>query len=265
MKKIWTLIILFVVILGGIGSYFLFFNKGGQKEVLYDVHLKVNPLVTFKSKVVEDKHIVVSYTLVNDKAREIFSGVDFNNMELILAIELYGDKVKESKIEFTNIYLWTSIVDKDYFKSDKYNINYNLIDENFGDVFDKTKNELKYNTKYYLIDDEHGYNMMFKEDGVIEYHVDKAYTEEICDEFDDSYCFDYTFDDKYYSNVSKLHQYRIDGNYVIIEAKDGEFYNGWHMSYDKCEIMFNRLKCDNYNAYHSNTPKYQYTVYYEVH
>lgn len=260
MKKIFILVASVVVLLGSILAFV--FLKGEDK--IYEVHVKINPLITFKSKNVDDKYIVVDYTLVNDKAKEIFSAIDFKDMELILAIELYGEEVRNAKIEFNNIYLWTTIDDKDYFKSDKFDIKYNLIDDNFGDIFDNTKNELLYDTKYYLVDDKYGYNIIFKENGVIEYHVDKSYTEKICDEFDDSNCFDYTVDDKMYADVAKTHQYRIDGNYVIVEAKDGEFYNGWYMSYDKCEIMFNRLKCDNYNAYHSNTPKYQYTVYYEV-
>lgn len=265
MKKKLLLVVLFLLVLFGVVGYFVFRDSDGILNAnIYELHLKVNSLVTFKFKKNNDNYVITDFVLVDDKAKEIFSSVDFIGMDLISAIDFYGDKVASSKIVFSNIYVFTNFDNVEYFKSDKYNLKVKIIDDDFKGILDETKAVLKYNTKYYLMGDKHGYSITFLDDGVLEYHVDNEYSEKICDEFDSSNCYDLVYNDAMYADIASTHQYRLDGNYVIIEGKDGVFYNGWYYSYDKCEIMFNKIKCDNYNAYHGTVAQYQYTHYYEI-
>lgn len=242
-----------------------------EENSSFEIYVKINPLISFSFKVQNDEVIVTDYKLENDKAREIFSDIDFKNKTLLEAIELYGDKVSEEKIDFTTIYIWTNWNNKDYFKSEKYNLDVIIVDdEEMKDVPQQTLSNLKYNERYYLVDDglsddaKHGFSITFKENGELEYHLDSNYTIEVCDQCEADYCEDVEISDEMYINQSKLHEYTIDGNYATIGAKDGGFYHGWYKSYDKCEVLFNRIKCDNYNAYHGTEATYQYTRYYEL-
>lgn len=130
------------------------------------------------------------------------------------------------------------------------------------------------NKKYYQVGNEYDYSMTFKEDGKIEYHVIE-HKETFCDDIgcsldgqfeenDPSCCDEYTINDETYTYSTENNFYKLDGNKIIITAKEGEFYQGWYYSYDECLILPNGLKCDNYNAYHGNEPLYAYTEYYEL-
>lgn len=274
MKKTLGIIVILLVLCTGIVTILTINQndndkqKKKEKENIQssgDIYIKINPLVWFNFKVQDDTVTVTDYKLENDKAREIFKEVDFKNLDLMKAIELYGDKVSENGIEFTTIYVWTTWNNKEYFKSKKYNLDVTVVDEEkLKDIPQDSLPTLKYNKKYYQVDDEHGYNIVFKENGVLEYHIDNEYTVHQCDEYEPTDCYDLTFNDEMYMNMAQLHQYSLDGNIITISGKDGEFYQGWHMAYDKCEVQFNRIKCDNYNAYHGNVAEYQYTKYYEL-
>ncbi len=240
-------------------------NEKEKKPSSSELYLKINPLVWFNFKVEDDTVTVTDYKLENDKAQEIFKDTDFKNMDLMDAIELYGDKVVESGIEFTTIYVWTTWNNKEYFKSEKYNLDVTILNqEELKDVPQDILPELKYNERYYQVDDEHGYSIVFKENGVLEYHIDNEYTIRSCDEYEPTDCFDLTFNDEMYANMASLHQYSLNGNLITITGKEGEFYQGWYKAYDQCEVQFNRIKCDNYNAYHGDVAEYQYTRYYEL-
>lgn len=266
MKKLWILWISLLVIVIGLTTYLVLSNKTEKEPVVQEIYLKVNPLVLFNFTVENDIATVTDFKLENDKAREIFKETDFKGMNLIEAIELYGDKVTEKKIEFTKIYVWTTWDNKEYFKSEKYDLDVTVVDrETIKNIPQQTIPELKYNVKYYYTEEEHGYSITFKENGVLEYHLDETFTEHLCDDHDPDYCYDYTYKDENYADLTDKYQYRFDGDYIFIEGKEGVFYQGWWNAYDKCEVQFNRLKCDNYNSYHDLGPaQYTYTSYYEI-
>lgn len=266
MKK--GLLVLLFIILCTVGCSK---KEAVPEKTSFEIYLKINPLISFQFKVQKDEVIVTDFKLENDKARKIFGDIDFKNKTLLEAIELYGDKVSEEKIDFTTIYVWTNWDNKEYFKSEKYNLDVTVVsDEEMKDVPQKTLSNLKLNERYYLVGDEsnddvkHGFSITFKENGELEYHLDSEYTVRSCDQCIPDECTDITVSDEMYSNEAKEYQYTIDGDFVTIGAKDGEFYHGWYKSYDKCEILFNRIKCDNYNAYHGTEATYQYTMYYEL-
>lgn len=242
-----------------------------KEKTSFEIYVKINPLISFKFKLENDEVIVTDYKLENDKANEIFADIDFKNKTLMEAIELYGDKVSDTGISFNTIYIWTTWDNKEYFKSEKYNLDVTIVDdEEMKNIPQDTLPKLKYNERYYLIDDglnedaKHGFSITFKENGELEYHIDSEYTVHSCDDYDPGYCIDITFNDEMYNNQAKQHEYTLDGDFVTISGRDGEFYQGWYKAYDKCEILFNRIKCDNYNAYHGTEATYQYTRYYEL-
>lgn len=266
-KGIIISIVLVVVIIVGV---FLIMtrqnnNQGNKDDITYEMYLKVNPLVLFDFKVENEEAVVTDFKLDNDKARELFVNIDFKGMNLITAIEIYGDKLKESKIEFTNIYIWTTWDNKQYFENSKYKLDVTIVkSEEIQNVPQNTIPKLQYDTKYYKVLDEHGFNIVFKENGVLEYHVDTPYSQKVCDEFVPSACFDFTFDDNYYKEEASSNMYVIEGDTVTLKAKEGEDYWGWTNSYAKCEILFNRIKCDVYNGFHDSNASYVRTEYYEI-
>jgi len=137
--------------------------------------------------------------------------------------------------------------------------------ETIKNIPQETIPNLKYNTKYYDTENKYGFSITFKENGILEYHLDTPHTEHFCDDHDQDYCYDSEFTDEGYADLTNKYQYRLDGDYIIIEGREGIYYQGWWNAYDKCEVQFNRLKCDHYNSYHDLGPaQYIYTTYYEI-
>lgn len=234
-----------------------------EKPTVFELYAKVNPLVKFTFETTEIPK-VTEFDLVNDKAKEIFENVDFKEMELMKAIELYGTMLKTAKIEFETITIFTTWENTEYFKSDLYRLKVEKKD-NLDNIEGLTKPQLLYNQKYYNIDDtEHEFNITFKEGGVLEYHIKEPYTQESCDQCIPDECTTITIDDEMYANKASIEMYYMDGEYVMITGKPGEYYTGWYKAYDKCTIGYRSIQCDYYNAYHGTVAEKQYSTYYEI-
>lgn len=266
MKYKKTIIIFGLLLILSILSFFIFYKVQESPENTlpkeFSMYSSINPLVLFRFKVEGEKAFVTSFELANDKSKEIFNDTDFLDMELMYAIELYGDKATEANITFTTINIWTTWDNKDYFQSDKYHLNISIVDNDFLQKVPETiKAELQLHKNYYLIGDEHNYRIVFKENGKLEFHIDTHETE-LCDEWQD--CSTVTIEEETFTGGSEYVTYTLKDNELMIQGDDIHGYQGWIYAYDKCEILYNRIKCDYYNGFHSTIPKYVSTSYYEI-
>ncbi|MCM1371053.1 MAG: hypothetical protein NC181_04120 [Clostridium sp.] len=239
-------------------------NNNQNNDIVYEIAFKVNPLVKFKFKYNNVSAIITDFELLNDRAKELFLDIDFKNMELNEAISLYGDTLTKNEIEFDTIHIWTTWEKVEYFKSEKYKLKVNKVD-NLDSLDDLTKSKLIYNEKYYLKDDEYGYSIVFNEDGTLSYYQEKDRPLKICDDLDPDDCYETTIKAGEVE-TDENNIFEINGDKVKLKAAstDRKCYFGWCLSYDICEIGFNKLKCDHYNSYSGLDIKYRYTKYYEV-
>lgn len=221
-------------------------DKSEPEEIVYELSFKVNPLINFTFSVNNDSAIIKSFNLVNDQAKEIFTGTDFTDMEINEALDLYGDKLEESGIVFTIINVWTTWNNKDYFKSDKYNVNVNTVNKNFiENIESNTSDTLVLNKKYYSLNKNSKYDyIIFKDNGNMEYSID----EEI-----------------FMTEEEKNYYYTSIDNKLTISSKDENGYFKDPLSYDECQILYSRLKCDYYKDINNdNQVDYVSTEYFEV-
>ncbi len=207
-------------------------DKNLNEEITYDLVFKVNPLVTFTFSINDDKAIIKSFNLSNDEAIRIFKDIDFIGLDINEAIDLYGDKLEENEILFTIINVWTTWDKKDYIKSTKYNLSINTVDNNFiKNIKSNTDNALVYNKKYYSFNKKSKYDyIIFNDNGNMEYSVDN---EVLKTELENNY------------------YYTILDSKLKITSKDDNYFDNIG-SYDECEILYNRLKCDYYEFIDNN-------------
>ncbi len=243
-----------ILIILGVGLIFLVATKNNEKnenkktdEIVYEIAFKVNPLIKFEFSYKDDEAIVNNYTLVNDKAKQIFAEINFENMELNAALSLYGDTLVEKKIQFNTIYVITNFDKTDYFKSEKYKIKVDVVDKTYLDAIENnTKEELVFNKKYYKTEENFKYDyILFKEKGKMEYSVDD---------------FVYETDSDVYP-----HSYSLEDDKLILKGNEMRGYFGWIFSHDECRILYNRIECDYYwDTNYDLKEEFIRTEYYEI-
>jgi len=244
-------IILFIV---GISIIFSSATRSSDKgennknaEITYELSFKVNPLIKFEFKYTDDKAIINNFELINDKAREIFKEMDFINMDLNEAIDIYGDGLKKNEIIFSTINVFTNWDNKDYFKSKKYNINVEIVDTEFlEDIEENTSEELVLNKKYYKLENNFKYDyIVFKEDGKMEYSVDGVVFETDSDVYP--------------------HHYTLEDDSVMLRGNEMRGYFGWIFSHDECKILYEKIACDYYlDTNYDLKEEFIRTEYYEI-
>lgn len=261
LKTVLLLIVPIIIVILGCLLYIKLQESPYKKIKTYKLYAKLDSLILFDFENKENP-LVTNYSFENENDLKTFSDVNFVGMDLKTAIEKYLEIERSNGVTLTNVYLWTNWDNTIYFKDDNYKLN--ILDENtINQVSEITKPNLLYNQKYYKVGDEHNYNIIVKEDWSLEYHVDE-YTATYCDEYMEDACFDTTINDKYYESTAATHTYSLSEGKITIKPKENESYFGWVYAYDDCDIMYNALKCDYYNGYHSENPEYQHTVYYEI-
>lgn len=257
MKKKRVLEIVSIILITlGVSIIFLSVNKYSYKpneqkndKPTYEVAFKVNPLIKFKFTYVNNKAIINDFELINDKAKEIFSNENFTSMELNDAIELYGRKLSEAEIIFNTINIFTDWNKIEYFKSEKYNINVEVVDTKFlEDIFNNTKNELVLNKKYYSLNDESNYKyIIFKENGKMAYKVSGFEGEMETD-----------------SDIYP-HHYSQNKDSITLEGSEDRGYFGWIFSHEECTILYNMISCDYYlDTNYDLKEEFIKTEYYEI-
>lgn len=254
MKKKKTLgIVAITLMILGVSIIFLVANKYSKKpsetKTTYEIAFKVNPLIKFKFTYEDEKAIITNFELINDKAKELFSGVDFISMEVNAAIELYGNKLSEAEIMFNTINIFTDWNNIEYFKSEKYNINTEVVDTKFlEDIFNNTKNELVLNKKYYSLNDESNYKyIIFKENGKMAYKVSGFEGEMETD-----------------SDIYP-HHYSQNKDSITLEGSEDRGYFGWIFSHEECTILYNMISCDYYlDTNYDLKEEFIKTEYYEI-
>lgn len=264
MKTIKRVLLIIIPILVLILSCFLFIKLQDEKvgvSTNYQIYVNFDSLIWFSFDNKENP-LVTNYKFTDEGESKQFSEFDFIGMNLNAAIEKYLELKRTSGVKLANVYLWTNWNNENYFEGKNYKLNI-VDDETINQVPEIIKPKLLYNQKYYKVEDDHNYNIVIKEDWSLEYHVDE-YITTYCDEYMEDACFEATINDQYYESTSKAHTYSLSEGKITIKAKENDTYFGWVYSYDECEIMYNSLKCDYYNGYHTNNPEYQHTVYYEI-
>ena len=261
MQKVKTISLVVIPLIVLILVCFLYAKTQDKVSMVYQAYVKLDSLILFNFDDTNNP-LITSYSLEDENDLKLFSNINFNGMSLEMAIEEYLKIEKNNGVTLNNVYIWTNWDNENYFNGKNYKLNI-LDDKTLDKVLEITKPKLLYNHKYYKVGDEHNYNIVIKEDGSLEYHVDE-YTTTICDEYIDDSCFEATIDDEYYKDASNSHTYSLSDGIITIKYKKDKDYFGWVYSYDECEIMYNALKCNYYNGYHEPNPVYRHTVYYEL-
>lgn len=260
MKKIKNILLVIIpIIILVIGC--LIFVQLQRAPKVYQLYVKLDSLMLLEFEVGKEP-TVVSSRIIDETDYTSLKEFNFTDLELETAINKYLEIEKENDVVLTNVYIWTDWNNQDYFKDNNYKLNI-LQTDDLVNISDIIKPQLIYNKKYYKVGDEHNYNIVIKDDWTLEYHVDE-HSKTYCDEFMPDECFEFIMNDEYYASIAQDHTYSLSENRIIIQPKPDKAYFGWVYAYDQCEIMYNALKCDYYNGYHTNEPTYQHTVYYEL-